>query len=288
MCSPAPAQTKTRHGSKTAALANSGAKTSLPQDLWQSRRSPPPVLRPCPVPVLHALSFMLRRCPAQKDIPCAVPSLLQTFTSPGEGAGPGSRPAPACPVSLYRPGPSRMRIRAGRERMGSACRVQPAWVSLILDGMHDAPYRKCALAEKALWPRVHSGSTIPRSGTTRGSAQQAGPRSRRDASVACLHLLLLSLFRPPPFREEFLQPDDSPGLVVAQDFRFACSLSKLPHELPARSARQDNSSIRLDSDNFSDGALPMCYHAGNGISFCTHAQGAGGINADADMDVPVS
>lgn len=107
---------------------------------------------------------------------------------------------------------------------------------------------------------VHSGSATPE------SAQHTRRHSRRDASVACLHPI-----SPPPFREELFQPDHAPGLVVAQDFCFACCRSQLPHELPARSARHAHPSIRLDSDNFPDGALPVCYHAGNGISFCTHA-----------------
>lgn len=184
-------------------------------------------------------------------------------------------------------------VRTGRERALAACRVPPAWGTRSLNVARRLRHVKMRSGRKGILAQSAFGQHQPGSGTTRGPAQQAGPRSRRGTSVACLHLLLLPLFRPsplraPPFREEFLQPDDSSGLAVAQDFRFACSLSKLPHELPARSARQDNPSIRLDSDNFSDGALPVCYHAGNGISFCTHAQGTGGINADADMDVPVS
>lgn len=110
------------------------------------------------------------------------------------------------------------------------------------------------------------------------SSPKIGTRDE-GLSVACR-----CRFCTPPFREKFLQLQDSFCLVVAQDFRFACSIPQLSHALPTYSARQDNRAIQLDRENFSDDALPVCYHAGNGIPFCTHAKRAGSINADADID----
>ena len=192
-----------RPGSKTAALANSGAKTSLPQDLWQSRRSPPHDVRSCTVPVLQALSSLLRRRPAHKGIPWAVPSLLRTFTSPGEGAGPGSRPAPAWPVSSYRPGlPACV---SGPDRPGTGS----GGMSCAAGMGHSEPQRgtQAASCENALWSKRDSGPECIRAaparerhnkriGTAGRTAQQAGRLSRLPPSDPAPALQALTIAVP--------------------------------------------------------------------------------------------
>ena len=130
-------------------------------------------MRPCPVSVLHALSCLLRRRPAHKGMPWAVPSLLRTFTVPGEGPGLGSRPASACPVSSYRPGHPACVSGPGRPGTGSG------GMSCAAGMGHSEAQRgmQAASCESVLWPKVHSGSTTP------GAAQQEDRHNRQDRAA---------------------------------------------------------------------------------------------------------